>query len=234
MPSPHQHRSASSEQPQIELRQRKILVPPWGLSGVLRLPQHPRGLVVFAHGSGSSRFSPRNIMVAEGLGEAGFATLLFDLLTPQEEGDRANVFDIPLLAERLVGAAQLAGREPSLSELPLGLFGASTGAAAALVAAARMGTRVRAVVSRGGRPDLAAADLPRVRAPTLLIVGGEDDVVIGLNEKAMARMTVPCELQIVPGATHLFPEPGALESVIRLASGWFLRHLAPAGAGSPR
>ncbi len=232
MPLRRQLSSASSEKSHKAPRQREIIVPPWGLPGVLREPQHPRGLVAFAHGSGSSRFSPRNIAVAEALGEAGFATLLFDLLTPQEEEDRANVFDIPLLAERLVGAAQWAAREPSLAELPLGLFGASTGAAAALVAAARMPERVRAVVSRGGRPDLAAADLPEVRAPTLLIVGGDDDVVIQLNEQAMARMTALCELKIVPGATHLFPEPGALETVIRLAIGWFSRHLPPAGAGA--
>jgi pimeloyl-ACP methyl ester carboxylesterase len=157
----------------------------------------------------------------------GFATLSFDLLTPAEENDRANVFDIPLLAERLVDIVQwLDGQGPLIAQLPIGLFGASTGAAAALVAAARLPDRVLAVVSRGGRPDLADEATPRVRAPTLLIVGGTDFGVIGLNEKAMARLNAPKAMEIVAGATHLFPEPGALEAVIDHAARWFERYVA--------
>jgi dienelactone hydrolase len=205
---------------------REVTIPPHGLAGMLRLPADATCLVVFAHGSGSSRFSPRNNAVAEGFAAHGIATLLFDLLTPAEEDDRANVFDIPLLAERLADAVAWARREPSLSKLPLGVFGASTGVAAALVVAARLADAVGAVVSRGGRPDLADDALEAVRAPTLLIVGGADYGVIGLNEAAAARMTAPKALEIVPGATHLFPEPGALEAVIALAGGWFLQHLA--------
>ena len=180
---------------------------------------------MFAHGSGSSRFSPRNVTLATALNEAGFGTLLFDLLTPSEENDRANVFDIPLLADRLLDAIRWIDRDTGLSSLPLGLFGASTGAAAALVAAARLGDRVGAVVSRGGRPDLAGAALATVKAPTLLIVGGDDDVVIVLNEQALARLNAPKALWIVPHATHLFPEPGALEAVCQYAVEWFSLHL---------
>jgi len=204
---------------------RDIEIPPLGLGGTLTLPAEARGLVVFAHGSGSSRFSPRNVAVAAALNDAGFATLLFDLLTPAEESDRANVFDIRLLADRLVHAIRWIDQDPELSRLPLGLFGASTGAAAALVAAAQLGERVGAVVSRGGRPDLAGAMLPLVRAPTLLIVGGNDEVVILLNEQALARLSAPKALRIVPHATHLFSEPGALEAVSRYAIEWFSLHL---------
>jgi pimeloyl-ACP methyl ester carboxylesterase len=164
--------------------------------------------------------------VAEGLNGHGLATLLFDLLTTQEEGDRANVFNIGLLAGRLVEAVEWLSREPTAARLPLGLFGASTGAAAALVAAARLGERVHAIVSRGGRPDLAGHVLKQIHIPTLLIVGGVDFGVIELNEQALARLQGPKALQIVPGATHLFPEPGALDAVIEHAARWFTQYLA--------
>jgi putative phosphoribosyl transferase len=203
---------------------REVVIPPLGLAGIVRLPAEAGGLVVFAHGSGSSRHSPRNNAVAEAFAGAGIATLLFDLLTPAEEGDRRNVFDIPLLADRLLDAVDWIDGDSGLAKLPLGLFGASTGAAAALVAAARLGDRVRAIVSRGGRPDLADDALERVRAPTLLIVGGADYDVIELNQQAAARLAGPKKLEIVPGATHLFPEPGALDAVIAYAVGWFLDH----------
>lgn len=199
----------------------KLLLP-----GILRMPDATQALIVFAHGSGSSRLSPRNTAVAEALNGYGMATLLFDLLTPAEEGDRANVFDIPLLAGRLVEAVHWIDGQPGLARLPLGLFGASTGAAAALVAAARLGDRVGAVVSRGGRPDLAADALEDVPAPSLLIVGGSDHGVIELNEQAFARLRATKALEIVPGATHLFPEPGAMDAVIALAARWFTLHLA--------
>jgi pimeloyl-ACP methyl ester carboxylesterase len=201
------------------------------LRGRLQIPELPLGLVVFVHGSGSGRFSPRNQYVADVLGRAGFATLLFDLLTvEEEERDRATAqwrFDIALLSERLVGVSEwLAGR-PEVQGLPLGYFGASTGAAAALVAAARMPARVRAVVSRGGRPDLALPLLSRVQAPTLLIVGADDTAVIELNQRALAQIRAGRrQLVLVPHATHLFEEPGALEEVARLASDWFRRHIA--------
>ena len=207
------------------LTAREVEIGPLGLAGTLHLPASASALVVFAHGSGSSRFSPRNMAVANALNARGIATLLFDLLTPDEEQNRANVFDIPLLAERLVAVVRWIDRQPELARLPLGLFGASTGAAAALVAAARLGSRVGAVVSRGGRPDLADAALDNVSAPTLLIVGGLDDVVIELNEQAFARLTAPKAIEIVPGATHLFPEPGTLEVVIEHAARWFKTHL---------
>jgi putative phosphoribosyl transferase len=202
-----------------------VSIGPLSLAGDLHFPSDAGALILFAHGSGSSRLSPRNRAVAAALNERGMATLLFDLLTPDEEADRANVFDIPLLAERLVAAVDWIDRQDELARLPLGLFGASTGAAAALVAAARLGKRVGAVVSRGGRPDMAAGVLDRVSAPTLLIVGGFDDVVIELNEKAYALLHAEKALEIVPGATHLFPEPGALERVIDLAGDWFAAHL---------
>jgi fermentation-respiration switch protein FrsA (DUF1100 family) len=202
------------------------------LAGTLSVPSAAGALVVFAHGSGSSRLSPRNAMVARGLNERGIATLLFDLLTPVEEADRANVFDIPLLAQRLVDVVRWIDQDSELARLPLGLFGASTGAAAALVAAAELGGRVAAVVSRGGRPDLAGPALDLVRAPTLLVVGGADHGVIELNEQALARLPGPKRLTIVPGASHLFPEPGALEAVIELAADWFSRHLASNVAGA--
>lgn len=204
---------------------REIRVPPIGLSGTLHIPERAYAIVVFAHGSGSSRFSPRNRAVADALNRQGVATLLFDLLTEREEANRANVFDIALLAERLVHVVDWLSRQSDRRNLPLGVFGASTGAAAALVAAARLGERVGAVVSRGGRPDLAGDALDQVRAPTLLIVGGNDFGVIELNEQAFARLKGPKALEIIPGASHLFPEPGALEAVIEHAEGWFRRHL---------
>ncbi len=207
----------------------EVVIPPLGLAGILNVPKNAAGLVVFVHGSGSSHLSPRNTAVANALNARGFATLLFDLLTPSEEADRANVFDIALLAERLVDTvAWLDHQPPLIARLKLGLFGASTGAAAALVAAARLPERIAAVVSRGGRPDLAGDALPLVRAPTLLIVGGADYGVIELNEAALARLRAPKALEIVPHATHLFPEAGAMEAVIDHAAGWFERHLTPA------
>jgi putative phosphoribosyl transferase len=196
--------------------------------GDLKVPEPARGLVVFAHGSGSSRHSPRNRHVAAALNEHGLATLLLDLLTTGEERDRAKVFDIPLLAERLVAATRWAQTDPQTARLPIGYFGASTGAGATLWAAAELGDDVDTVVSRGGRPDLAAARLADVHAPVLLIVGGDDDVVLELNRQAQNMMREQCELSIVPGATHLFEEPGTLEAVSRLASDWFERHLIPA------
>jgi pimeloyl-ACP methyl ester carboxylesterase len=207
------------------LTAREVVIGPLGLAGTLHLPAAASALVVFAHGSGSSRFSPRNMAVANALNAKGMATLLFDLLSPAEERERANVFDIPLLAERLIDVVHWIDTQPALARLPLGLFGASTGAAAALVAAARLGSRVGAVVSRGGRPDLAAAALDDVTAPTLLIVGGLDYGVIELNEQAFARLKAPKALEIVPGATHLFPELGALDIVIEHAARWFKTHL---------
>jgi len=197
------------------------------LRGSLAAPAGARGVVVFAHGSGSSRASPRNIQVAEALNDVGLATLLFDLLTEAEAGDRANVFDIPLLAERLAAATSWVEAEPELGRLPIGYFGASTGAAAALWAAAG-NDAASAIVSRGGRPDLAAPRLAEVRAPTLLIVGGDDDVVLELNREALGLLTCEAQLRVVEGATHLFEEPGALEEVARLACDWFARHLATA------
>ncbi|MGZ4251499.1 MAG: phosphoribosyltransferase family protein, partial [Solirubrobacteraceae bacterium] len=195
------------------------------LVGDLAVPESPQGLIVFAHGSGSSRRSPRNRQVARALNERGLATLLLDLLTVEEERDRANVFDIGLLAERLVAATRWARHAPPVASLPLGYFGASTGAGAALWAAAELGREVGAVVSRGGRPDLAATTLPAVRAPVLLIVGGHDQIVLELNHKAQKLLHAPSVLAVVPGATHLFEEPGALEEVSLLAGEWFGRHL---------
>ena len=209
---------------------RNIEVLPRRLPGFLAVPEAATGIVVFAHGSGSSRLSPRNQHVAQGLNKAGLATLLFDLLLPEEAEDRRNVFDIPLLATRLEEALDWLG-ESQAGRLSIGLFGASTGAAAALIAAAHRGGDVRAVVSRGGRPDLAAAALARVKAPTLLIVGGYDDAVIRLNEAALAQLRCEKRLEIVPGATHLFEERGTLDSVIQLATAWFVRFL---GKGSKK
>ncbi len=207
---------------------RDVSIPPHDLAGKLNLPKSPIGLVAFAHGSGSSRLSPRNTAVAAALNDRGFATLLFDLLTSGEEADRGNVFDISMLAGRLVDAVRWLGAQgPSIGSLPVGLFGASTGAAAALVAAARLPDRISAVVSRGGRPDLAGDALARVRAPTLLIVGGADFGVIELNEEAFGRLRAPKNLEIIPGATHLFPEPRAMDAVIEHAARWFERYLAP-------
>lgn len=199
-----------------------------GLPGTLRLPMRPRGMVVFAHGSGSSRLSPRNIHVAQVLGGHRLATLLFDLLTPDEARSRENVFDIPLLADRLLQAVEHVDADPSLRALPLGLFGASTGAAAALAAADRLGDRVCSVVSRGGRPDLAGTALDRVRAPTLLIVGGADRTVIDLNRHALQHLPSSCVLEVVPGAGHLFEEAGTLDVAASHAAAWFLRHMPEA------
>ena len=203
------------------------------LGGELTVPSRARGVVAFAHGSGSSRRSPRNRAVAQALNGAGFATLLFDLLTSSEEIDRANVFDIPMLASRLVTASAWLRERSDVGELPLGYFGASTGAAAALSAAAELGERVSAVVSRGGRPDLALS-LGAVRAATLLIVGGADHQVLTLNRQAQQQLRCASHLAVVPAATHLFEEPGALEQVSRLASEWFDRHLAQVGAVEER
>jgi pimeloyl-ACP methyl ester carboxylesterase len=195
------------------------------LQGNLVVPEQAIGVVLFAHGSGSSRLSPRNRFVAELLQTQGCATLLFDLLTPVEAADRALVFDIQLLAGRLRQATRWVETDDDVARLPLGYFGASTGAAAALVAAAHEQDRVRAVVSRGGRPDLAADFLPLVDAPTLLIVGGADAGVIELNEFALRRLGGTRQLEIVPGAGHLFEEPGTLEQVGKLAADWFALHL---------
>jgi putative phosphoribosyl transferase len=192
------------------------------LSGDLTIPDRPSGLVLFAHGSGSSRLSPRNRKVAAQLNAAGLATLLLDLLTPEEERDRANVFDVQLLSARLVAATEWSRQRSRSEAVPVGYFGASTGAAAALLAAADLGETVSAVVSRGGRPDLAGDALWRVRAPTLLIVGGADREVLALNEQAASRLRCRHELAVVPGATHLFEEPGTLERVGQLAATWFL------------
>lgn len=208
----------------------RIDVGPIALQGDLRVPTGGKGVVVFAHGSGSSRRSPRNIAVAEHLNDAGLVTLLFDLLTEDEGEDRSLVFDIEFLAGRLEGAIGWIDREPGLGSLPVGLFGASTGAAAALVTAARV-PRIGAVVSRGGRPDLAGRALELVRAPTLLIVGGDDRQVLELNRQAQRSLGGETRLEVIPGATHLFQEPGALEHVADLAAGWFNGHLvAPGGA----
>jgi pimeloyl-ACP methyl ester carboxylesterase len=203
----------------------EVRIAPIDLPGVLQIPMDARAIVAFAHGSGSSRFSPRNVAVADALNSNGIATLLFDLLTPDEETNRANVFGIPLLAQRLVDAILWIEREPLVAHLPVGLFGASTGAAAALVAAVHRDVRVGAIVSRGGRPDLAGDILDRIRTPTLLIVGGADLAVIELNQRALDRLRGPKELEIVPGASHLFPEPGAMEAVIAHAIRWFQEYL---------
>jgi putative phosphoribosyl transferase len=206
-----------------------IPLPEASLQGDLTPPTHPKGLVIFAHGSGSSRHSPRNRFVAEQLNAAGLGTLLMDLLTLDEERidevTRELRFDIDLLARRVAQVVQWAKDQAELANVKIGLFGSSTGAAAALVAAADS-SDVAAVVSRGGRPDLAGHALRHVSCPTLLIVGGDDDVVIELNEEAKARMVCPTELVVVPGATHLFEEPGTLEQVAELASAWFVKYLA--------
>ncbi len=204
---------------------------PVRLAGLLETPAQPVGTVVFAHGSGSSRLSPRNRQVARDLQGAGFATLLFDLLTDAEATDRANVFDIELLGGRLLEVVAWVRRQPVLDTLPIGLFGASTGAGAALVAAADPSCDVSAVVSRGGRPDLAGDHLGEVRAPTLLIVGGNDQAVLELNDFALRRLRCPTRLVQVPGATHLFEEPGTLEQVSELAAEWFGTHLVRSNDG---
>jgi putative phosphoribosyl transferase len=212
------------------MQQAPVLIGSAQLPGVLSVPTQARGLVVFAHGSGSSRHSPRNQHVAAVLQAQGLATLLFDLLDAQEGQDRRSVFNITLLARRLADAVDWAGRQQALAHLPLGLFGASTGAAAALVASALRPGRVHAVVCRGGRPDLAASALPVVTAPTLMIVGGADLDVVDLNQQAIARMRAPVRLKIIPGASHLFEEPGALDRVALLAAQWFRDHV-PAQLG---
>ncbi|HWV34016.1 MAG TPA: alpha/beta family hydrolase [Thermomicrobiales bacterium] len=205
-----------------------IDVPNGQLYGTLAVPREATGIVVFAHGSGSSRFSPRNQDVADALQQAGFATLLFDLLTESEEvvdrRTRKHRFDIPLLGQRMVIVMDWLDRQPDAMSLPVGVFGASTGAAAALIAAAER-PAIRAVVSRGGRPDLAGDALDRVKAPTLLIVGGLDTAVIEMNRSAQARLTGQSDLVIIPGATHLFEEPGTMEQVIDHAIAWFRRYL---------
>jgi dienelactone hydrolase len=203
------------------------------IEGDLTVPEHARGQVIFAHGSGSSRFSPRNRAVAATLQRSGIATLLLDLLTPGEEAldlrTRQYRFDIDLLVERVLAAEAWLADEPATHGLKIGLFGSSTGAAAALIAAAKFPDLCAAVVSRGGRADLAGDYLEEVRAPTLLLVGGHDDVVLDLNREAFARIPAEKRLEVIPGATHLFEEPGALEEVARLAASWFASHLAPAG-----
>ena len=200
------------------------------LEGNLLIPDGARGLVMFAHGSGSSRFSSRNRYVADVLRRSGVGTLLIDLLTRDEENVDLRTahlrFDIGLLADRLVGASEWLAKQPETMPLKLGLFGASTGGGAALVAAARVPERIHAVVSRGGRPDLAGPALPAVQAPTLLIVGGDDGPVIGMNQEAYDQMSCERQMVIVPHASHLFEEPGTLEEVARLAAEWFTRHLA--------
>ena len=194
------------------------------LIGSLSIPENPIGLVIFAHGSGSSRMSPRNVFVAEELNKAGIATLLFDLLTEEEDQDRQNRFDIELLTDRLVGVTKWCHENPKTEGMKIGYFGASTGAAAALSAAAYWGTRITAVVSRGGRPDLTGEELDLVEAATLLIVGGEDKEVIDLNRQAYSHMGCEKKVEIVPGATHVFEEEGALEKVAELAVNWFKVH----------
>ncbi|MGJ5620078.1 erythromycin esterase family protein [Sulfitobacter sp. MF3-043] len=213
---------------------RQVAIPPFGLPGDLTVPPNPRGIILFAHGSGSSRSSPRNTYVARKLNAEGFATLLFDLLTPQEGQDRRNVFAIPLLAERVIEASIWITSEPDLEDLPLGLFGASTGAGAALVAAAELKGRVAAVVSRGGRPDLAMEFLPQVSSPTLLIVGSLDHDVIRLNEQALVALKCEKKLEIVSGAGHLFEETGTLDSAVDRAANWFKIHLRAQSTTQPK
>jgi len=208
-------------------RIRTITIAPVGL-GLLGLPMDPTGIVLFAHGSGSGRLSPRNNFVAHALRDDGLATLLFDLLTVEEAHDRRNVFDIELLARRLLMATAWIRQDAETHGLPIGYFGASTGAAAALVAEAAHEGPIAAIVSRGGRPDLAGRALSAVEAPTLLIVGGDDVEVLALNRAALAALRCAKQLVIVPGATHLFEEPGTLEAVVEHARGWFLKHFTDA------
>lgn len=205
----------------------EVLIGAMRLPGHLVIPEYAKGIVIFAHGSGSSRFSQRNRTVAATLNNEQFGSLLFDLLTADEESDRENVFDIAMLADRLNDAKWWLANFPSAENQPLGFFGASTGAGAALLAAAQSPEKISAIVSRGGRPDLAGDALWSVLAPTLLLVGGADDYVIELNKKALAQMRCVSSLKIIPGATHLFPEPGALESVSLHATAWFQAHLTP-------
>jgi putative phosphoribosyl transferase len=200
-------------------------MPPVALEGMLGVPAGAKAIVLFAHGSGSGRFSPRNNYVARALREAGLATLLFDLLSPEEAAERAKVFDIRLLAERLLHATDWVREDAQTGDLRIGYFGASTGAAAALMADALSENAIGAIVSRGGRPDLAGRALAKVRAPTLLIVGSLDDTVLDLNRAALAELGCEKDLRIVPGATHLFEEPGTLDEVISLGRQWFTNHL---------
>lgn len=204
----------------------EVRIEPEGLDGFLGIPEGAQGIVVFAHGSGSGRVSPRNNHVAAALRQAGLATLLLDLLNPEEERDRRNVFDIDLLATRLIRATRWTDQRPETSGLIPGYFGASTGAAAALRAASTE-QKIAAVVSRGGRPDLALDVLPMVRAPTLLLVGSRDGPVIGLNERALDALRAEKRLIVIEGAGHLFEEPGTLDEVVRHATEWFLNHLGP-------
>ena len=204
---------------------REVLVGKFALKALLAIPENPIGIVIFAHGSGSGRLSPRNNQVATALQQHHIATLLIDLLTEAEEQNRSNVFDIALLARRLASAASWARQQPDLKDLPIGYFGASTGAAAALVAAAS-DPRITAIVSRGGRPDLAREALPQVRTPTLLLVGSLDGPVIGLNQQAFDALLAPKKILVVPGAGHLFEEPGTLDQVIMHASDWFSNFFA--------
>ncbi len=210
----------------MEIRQTDVIIPAGKarLRGILAVPDNPKGVVVFAHGSGSGRFSPRNNFVARILQQAGMATLLSDLLEEEESLDREKVFDIDLLTDRLLDNAHWLNKRAETHTLLRGYFGASTGAAAALQAAAREPNGVAAVVSRGGRPDLAMKYLPQVKAPTLFIVGGEDKIVIPLNKEAYDNLSCPKELVIVPGATHLFEETGALKKVSELAGDWFSKY----------
>jgi putative phosphoribosyl transferase len=212
--------SSSSREQSISIAAETLV-----LEGILGLPLDPIGVVLFAHGSGSGRLSPRNSAVARVLQQARLATLLLDLLMPEEANDRRKVFDIHLLAARLLIAKDWLSRDSRTSTLPLGYFGASTGAGAALEATARNPANVRAIVSRGGRPDLAEAHLAQVRAPTLLLVGGDDVPVIEMNQSALARLTCKKDLVIIPGASHLFEEPGTLELVAKHALQWFLQHV---------
>jgi putative phosphoribosyl transferase len=224
--------AAGADDPPVRDEEVTVVAGRERLGGHLTVPEHATGVVVFAHGSGSSRHSPRNRFVAGLLHQAGLATLLFDLLTPSEERDRANVFDIDLLAHRLLEVIDWVRADPSVAGLPVGAFGASTGAGAALVAAANPGATIAAVVSRGGRPDLAGSRLGLVRAPTLLIVGGEDHLVLRLNREALAQLRCERRLAVVPGATHLFEEPGTLQAAAELARDWFVTHLSPAPAAT--
>jgi predicted alpha/beta-hydrolase family hydrolase len=208
----------------METEPRLVEIPPLGLEAELAVPAEARAIVLFAHGSGSSRLSPRNTRVAKALRRAGLGTLLFDLLTPSEGEDRRLVFDVELLADRLIQATAWVRAQEAAASLAVGYFGASTGAAATLIAAARRDNPVGAIVSRGGRPDLAGRFLAQVRAPTLLVVGSHDREVLELNRQALAALRCEKRLATVPGATHLFEEPGTLEAVIDLASAWFTGH----------
>lgn len=215
----HVRRQVSKDGP------RRVTIGPIQLEGILTVPEPVMGLVIFAHGSGSSRLSPRNTYVAEQLQSRAIATLLFDLLTEEEASDRRNVFHVPLLASRLGEAVAWTRADPDTAALPIGLFGASTGSAAALVTAAENPGEIAVVVSRGGRPDMAGEALSHIRAPTLLIVGGADTGVLELNQDAFAALNCIKRLHVVPGATHLFEEPGALDEVVEAAGGWFSQHL---------